>query len=758
MPDENLLAALPRGDFDLSIKWLKWFAPDGDWTLTAIPPERGSGYTDTKAFTPATEEELRRWLSHHSGRNNIYFMVNPTMGYVKEKAKKEDVKELAWLHVDVDPPKCDPADLPNHQAAILKRLQEFKPAPSGLLMSGGGYQAFWRLEKPVFTGGNLESAAEQEAYNIQLAILLGGDNCHNIDRIMRLPGTINLPDAKKRMKGRTEVMAEAVSMTDVAYPLSDFMPAPRVQATDTGSVSEQAAVQISSKLPKITDLDQLGPNVLDRTRVLILTGADPTDPTRIGRSETVLAVACDLFRAGVADSVIASILLDKDFEISAHVLDQPRPRAYAVRQIIRAKEMVDENFECEGEGDSKKIKQTSANFRRAIRKLGCRLWFDAFARREMVEGLDGRGPELDDDVIRHLRLLIERHFHFRPAREHFTEVVQEEARDNPRHPILERLARVPWDGNPRLNRVLIDYAGAPDTPFVQAVSSIALIAAVHRLKEPGCKFDEMLVLESDEGKDKSTAIRILALEDDWFSDEFPLDADSKEIIENSQGIWIIEAADLHGLKPSGVDKLKAVLARREDRARLAYGRLASRVKRAFVVIGTTNRSEYLHSTTGNRRFWPVRIDKFDLERFRRDRDQLWAEAVAREAAGESIRLSPDLYPEAAAEQEKREIHDGLYYVLAEEFAGQTDCRVKIADIWTRLDIPAQQLDQKLMERVGSVMRKLGFERKKARFGGKQSEWGYVQGKGSRRLLADVEGRYRSGPSFGGKGPSSRAPF
>ena len=90
-----------------------------------------------------------------------------------------------------------------------------------------------------------------------------------------------------------------------------------------------------------------------------------------------------------------------------------------------------------------------------------------------------------------------------------------------------------------------------------------------------------------------------------------------------------------------------MLSRRIDRARMAYGRCQWKRRGSASSSGTTNKGEYLPDTTGNRRFWPVRIQTFDLDALRRDRDQLWAEAAARETQGESIRLARELWPEAA---------------------------------------------------------------------------------------------------------------
>jgi P4 family phage/plasmid primase-like protien len=318
------------------MRFLQWLRPEGPWVLTAIPPE--GGRTETKTFTDPGQ--ARGWLEALSGRQNLYFMVNPARRDLTSKASKDDVEELAFLHVDVDPRKGE--DLAKEQARAIKVLEDFSPSPSAIIFSGGGYQAFWRLEEPVFVGGDVNRIAESEAYNRQMEIVLGGDHCWNIDRIMRIPGTINVPDEKKRKRGRTETLATIVEMSDVAYPLHDFTPAPEVQSTKgTGSANK---VVISGNLPRLKDLDELPEQVTQRTRMLIVQGDDSDDPTRYGsKSEVMWAVVCELVRAGCEDDMIAAVLLDPDLGVSDHPLRQKRSVEYVARQIERARVEVDKD-------------------------------------------------------------------------------------------------------------------------------------------------------------------------------------------------------------------------------------------------------------------------------------------------------------------------------------------------------------------------------------------------------------------------------
>lgn len=319
-----------------ALSFLKWLRPEGPWVVTSISPDKRGIHT--KTFDASTVDDLMAWLKQHNGVDNCYVMVNPARRHLDKKASKEDVEALAFLHVDCDPPKG--ADLQSSRAEILTRLTSFKPAPHAIIDSGGGYQAFWRLDAPVFVGGVVAMAEEMEAYNQQLELVLKGDHCFNIDRIMRIPGTWNMPDEKKRKAGRVEAVAAIVGeLSPASLPLDQFTPAPRSSPTPPPGLSAQRVVIGGNLAPVL--IDDLPEAVPQRIKMLIVQGSDPDEPTKYAsRSEVSWAVTCGLVRAGCDDNTVASILLDRDYAASAHCLDQRRPMEYVARQIQRAKEVV----------------------------------------------------------------------------------------------------------------------------------------------------------------------------------------------------------------------------------------------------------------------------------------------------------------------------------------------------------------------------------------------------------------------------------
>lgn len=404
----------------------------------------------------------------------------------------------------------------------------------------------------------------------------------------------------------------------------------------------------------------------------------------------------------------------------------------------------DEDFERERQGPRKGLpSNTQSNLDLALRKLDIRLRYNVFADEELIEGLHGYGPVIDDPAMNRLRLLIDERYHFLPAKEFFYDVVGERCRRQSFHPVCDYLDSLEWDGTERLSSWLVEYFGAEDTPLNRAIGRMFLVAAVRRVREPGCKFDEMLILESAQGTEKSTAIEALAVRPEWFSDEFALNAPTKELMEQTAGKWIIEAGELKGMSKGDVQTLKQCLSRKVDRARLSYGRKRTERPRQFVLFATTNEGEdtgYLKDPTGNRRFLPVRVRGADVEKLTIDRDQLWAEAAAAEAARESIRLPRELWEVAAVEQEARRVDDPFTDLLHRAI-GALNGKIRALDCWRIVGIEPGDANQDQNMRLGAAMKELGWERSKRRFGAQRTENCYVRGSAEERSVSlGVDGK------------------
>ncbi|GIM47018.1 hypothetical protein DNHGIG_25670 [Collibacillus ludicampi] len=289
------------------------------------------------------------------------------------------------------------------------------------------------------------------------------------------------------------------------------------------------------------------------------------------------------------------------------------------------------------------------------------LAYDAFGNTEVIrKDLPWRKRERRDvdyepwlaEDDRRLRHWLGKKYKIRGANviiDAFTEVT----RKNRFHPIKEYLESQFWDGVPRLERLFIDYLGAEDNHYVRQVTRKMLVAAVKRLYEPGCKFDQMLVLIGPQGAGKSSLLAKLGRK--WFSDSLRT-FENKEAGEHLQSGWIFEIGELSAMKKSEVEEVKAFLSKTEDRYRVAYDRQVSEFPRKCVFFGTTNTRDFLRDSTGNRRFWPVDVhpEKAKYNHWTHLTDelvgQIWAEALHLYKAGEPLELDEEANTEAIRQQ------------------------------------------------------------------------------------------------------------
>lgn len=223
------------------------------------------------------------------------------------------------------------------------------------------------------------------------------------------------------------------------------------------------------------------------------------------------------------------------------------------------------------------------------------------------------------------------------------------------HPVVNYLNNLSWDGKKRVDTLLIDYFGADDNIYTRAAIRKTLCAAVARVMTPGVKFDTVLILVGPQGTYKSSFVRRLGK--DWYSDSF-LSVQGKESFEQLQGFWIIEIAELSGLKKAEVETIKHYVSKCDDSFRPAYARVTETFKRQCIFFGTTNNKDFLRDPTGNRRFLPIdvntsRVTRSVAEHLTDDEiDQIWAEAVQIYKAGEPLYLTGQEANLATIEQRK----------------------------------------------------------------------------------------------------------
>ena len=204
------------------------------------------------------------------------------------------------------------------------------------------------------------------------------------------------------------------------------------------------------------------------------------------------------------------------------------------------------------------------------------------------------------------------------------------------NPIREYLESLPeWDGEPRIETIFHARLGVSDDEYSRAVARLFFAAAVKRVYEPGCKYDYVVILSGAQGIGKSTFVKSLMPNEDWFTDCLSFAdmsaPDGKRGAERLQGIWVAELGELTGMRKAEMEMVKAFITRTDDKYRRAYGRVVESHPRSCVFIGTTNEKMYLRDLTGDRRYVPLECHKTEQGAnllSADERDALWAEALA----------------------------------------------------------------------------------------------------------------------------------
>jgi predicted P-loop ATPase len=296
--------------------------------------------------------------------------------------------------------------------------------------------------------------------------------------------------------------------------------------------------------------------------------------------------------------------------------------------------------------------------------------------------------------------------------------VQAAARSNAFHPVRDYFNGLVWDGMRRLDRWLIKFFHADETPYIRAIGPRILIAAVARIYQPGCKVDHVPIFEGPQGKQKSEALRTIAIRDVWFTDRLSHIA-SKDAALETVGMLLVEIAEMDALTRASSSTIKSFITRRFDPLRPPYGKHRIRLLRQCIFAGTINPpvGGYLTDPTGARRFWPIAchgwIDRDGLEC---DLAQLWAEAVHHYSHGATWWLeTPELEALATAEQQARFKVDPWQPRIA-RWLGRRK-RVRLSEVLCgALRIAEADQTRSVQMRVASILTNLRFTKHRPRRG------------------------------------------
>lgn len=335
------------------------------------------------------------------------------------------------------------------------------------------------------------------------------------------------------------------------------------------------------------------------------------------------------------------------------------------------------------------------------------------------------GKELHDIDITMIKDWFAKTWRFEPADEKIVSAVSVIAYENRYHPVKTWLRALPaWDEAERVDTFLTKYIPCNGDEELRAVVGRRfLVSLVRRIFEPGCQSDQLLVLEGDQGIYKSSAFRAL-VGDEWFSDA-SFNVEDKDAVMVIFSKWLIEFGELSTLDRTTAEHTKAFITRRSDRIRAPFDRKAKDYPRQCLFVGSTNKDEYLKDDTGNRRYWPFKVvSNCEIDLIRRDREQLFAEALYLYECGEVTYLKePRLIAKMKVQQAAREMQDVLVEHIDSVVVSLIKAKPALAEGFTMHDLfetgklTGVKLDQYNTSRVGSALRKLGFTNKLRKIGG-----------------------------------------
>ena len=357
--------------------------------------------------------------------------------------------------------------------------------------------------------------------------------------------------------------------------------------------------------------------------------------------------------------------------------------------------------------------------RRSLRNCALILSMDSRWRRrlrwnEFTTTIELDGVAIEDHQLSSAIVWLDRCYGLEWSADVMGRALEMAARTRAYHPVREYLSALAWDGTARISSLLPTYFGvepSPDTKLIEHLGRCFAISCVARVFSPGSKVDTTLILHGPQGVMKSTAFRILAVKPEWFSDTI-IDIRNKDALMALPGIWIYELAELDSIRRADVTTLRAFLSSQADRLRWSYARFFTRLDRQTVFVGTANELQFLVDPSGNRRMWPVTVGRIDLDALRRDRDQLWAEAVEAYRAGEHWWLDRAESEEMSDHSQQYEHEDPWSTPLREWIRSRTSAFMISQALEDGLDIEPGKQSRADAMRAAAVVSALGWKRRR----------------------------------------------
>jgi predicted P-loop ATPase len=317
-----------------------------------------------------------------------------------------------------------------------------------------------------------------------------------------------------------------------------------------------------------------------------------------------------------------------------------------------------------------------------------------------------------------IQLAIKHGILVRSGREDLQDILMELAHQNEYSPIEEYLLSLPQPENTAiLDNLAERYFGAA-LPIYESFLRRTLISAVARALSPGCKVDTALILQGDQGFQKSSFFKILA-GGIYFDDSLGSASDKDERLKMHR-VWVVEWSELETVfSRRDVSATKAFLSSSVDALRPPYHRDIQDFPRASIIVGSTNEDEFLSDKTGNRRFWVIPVNKkVDVDLLAQERDAIWAAAVLAYKSGEQWWLTPEEEALLAQANQGWLATDSWETAILNYLDNKSTCTIaELLEKPIGLDLAKQSRSEQM--RVSNILRRNGWAKVRKQIGNKR---------------------------------------
>jgi predicted P-loop ATPase len=606
----------------------------------------------------------------------------------------------------------DSKDFTGGKMEAMKGIEKLKPRPHCVVESGGGFHVYYFLDEPT-------SPDEIESANKRLSSLIGGDHCHDRARVLRLPTSYHCKAEPYRLEflwlEQSTVMIqhllECWPSTSDDDPVLDYS----VELTNN---NVEMTPTIQSLLVSNSQLRDLWNGL----------GKIQGDQSGSGYDYAFAREA--LYLGATIDDVAAAI------RHRCESRGKNKPESYIETTIGKANAALDRwrgsAHTSEPGGDQvtpwmKTLKRHPEKHPKAGSVTKSRLNLSIIMENDdkysenirmnvFKQRIEFNGVPIKTSDTTEMALDLARRYHVEFSTDMIEAIVVWLANRNEYHPVQDYLLALP---KPTTTSILDDWLveafGVDDNELNRAIGRKWAISAVGRILSAGCFVKHTLVLSGPQNIGKSSAIKLLAKNPDWYRDT-PFNIrgnENRDAYTKIRGAWLYELPEMKSIIGVDSDSVKAFLSSTVDTYRRVYERFDVDVPRQCVFIATTNKTQILDDPTGAVRFWPITVEHVDFNWLMANVDSFWAEAVAAFHAGERWDLTTEQQKALFDSQKHYEIEDArmeaINMWLVANFESIDENGVTALDLMTdALDLAIKECSRRAQREITDLLIQHGW--------------------------------------------------